>query len=446
SFSSRRTTPPAGLCGSSSSRWLRVVLPGLLSLVPCVMAACKGRPGAPHAPPPVEVGVVALQPESVVLTTELPGRTSAYETSEVRPQVSGLLRARLFTEGQIVHQGQTLYQIDDRLYRAAEEQARANLQSAIALNEAAQIKAQHYATLAKQQAVAELDYAEARASAAQAAASIQQARAALDTARINLRFTQVPAPITGRIGRSLSTTGALVTEGQASPLAVIQRLDPIFVDLQQSSAELLALRSSLERAGNTSALTDVRLRLPDGSEYPTVGHLQFAEPVVDPSTGSVTLRARFDNPDHILLPGMYVRAIVGQARAQSVILAPQAGVTHDPKGNATALVVAPGNKVERRTLEADRAVGDRWLVQSGLSAGDRLIVEGTDKVRPGQVVRAEPAPAPPASEAPSPSGAGTGGAAGSVPPSNAAPRNAAPKSGTAGSGSSRNGGSRKPRH
>jgi membrane fusion protein (multidrug efflux system) len=338
-----------------------------------------------------EVGVVTLQTESVALTTELPGRTAAYETSEVRPQVSGILRARLFTEGQVVREGQTLYRIDDRLYRAALDQARANLASARALNEAAQVKAQRYAPLVEAHAVSQLDYAQARADAAQAAAAIEQAQAALDTANINLHFTAVPAPISGRIGRSLVTTGALVTAGQTNPLTSIQRLDPIFVDIQESSTELLALRRSIAEGGAVPASTDVRLRLPDGSDYARTGRLEFAEAVVDPSTGSVTLRARFDNPDGVLLPGMYVRALVGQSTRQAAILAPQAGVTRDPKGNAMALIVGKDDKVERRDLELDRTLEDRWLIAKGLAAGDRLIVEGTDKVHPGQTVKAVPA-------------------------------------------------------
>jgi membrane fusion protein (multidrug efflux system) len=377
------------------------VLHGTLLRSCAVLAAiaCGRHDQHPAAPPAPEVGIVALQPQSVLITTELPGRTVAYESSEVRPQVSGIVRARLFTEGQRVERGQTLYQIDASLYRAAMAQARANLQSASAANAAAQIKARRLKPLAAEHAVSELDYAEARSLAGQARAAVEQARAALTTSAINLRFTEVPAPISGRIGRSLVTTGALVTTGQAGPLATIQRLDPMFVDLQQSIAELLELRRSLSREGTDPASADVRLLLPDGSTYDRVGHLQFAEAMVDPSTASVTLRASFENPEGTLLPGMYVRAIVGQRTAQQAILAPQAGVARDPKGNASALVVGEGDRVEQRKLATDRSIGDRWLVREGLKAGDRLIVEGTDKVRPGQVVRAvaaqTPALAPP---------------------------------------------------
>jgi membrane fusion protein (multidrug efflux system) len=380
---------------------------GTLALLGALtVSSCRKQQSAPAAPPPATVGVVVLQPESVLITTELPGRTAAYESSEVRPQVSGVIQKRLFEEGQKVTRGQTLYQIDARLYRAALAQARANLHSAIAANEAAQVKAQRFGPLAQEHAVSELDYAEARSGASQASAAVEQARAALQTATINLRFTQVPAPISGRIGRSLVTTGALVTAGQATPLATIQQLDPIFVDLQQSSADLLELRRSLSREGTEPASADVHLVLPDGSDYDRIGHLQFAEAVVDPSTGSVTLRARFENPSGTLLPGMYVRAVVGQATAREAILAPQAGVTRDPKGDASALVVGEGEKVERRQLATERTIGDRWLVREGLKAGDRLIVEGTDKVRAGQVVKAVAAqqqpPAPPQQSAAAP--------------------------------------------
>lgn len=369
----------------------------------CLLFGCAAPASSARGAPPVpEVGVITLQTESVALITELPGRTAAYETSEVRPQVSGVIRARLFTEGQVVREGQTLYRIDDRLYRAALDQAQANLASAQALNEAAQVKAQRYAPLVKERAVSELDYAQARADAAQAAAAIQQAQAALDTARINLHFTEVPAPISGRIGRSLATTGALVTTGQTNPLTTIQRLDPIFVDIQQSSTDLLALRRSIAEGGASPASAEVRLRLPDGGDYPHTGQLQFAEAVVDPSTGSVNLRARFDNPDGVLLPGMYVRAFVGQATREAAILAPQPGITRDPKGNATALLVGKDDKVERRSVEIDRAIDDRWLVSKGLNAGDRLIVEGTDKARPGQPVKPVPASQPAAAAAPQP--------------------------------------------
>jgi membrane fusion protein, multidrug efflux system len=374
------------------ARALRCCVGANACAVGLVLAACGGGQKAPPGPPPaVEVGVVTLQPRSIVLTTALPGRTRAFETSEVRPQVSGIIRKRLFTEGQQVEKGQTLYQIDARLYRATATEASASLASARALSESTREKAERYQALLSEGVASEQDYTDARSSANQAAAAVQQAEAALATAQINLQFTEVSAPISGRIGRSVVTTGALVTAGQAEPLATIQRLDPIFVDLQQSSADLIAMRRSLARGGSPPVSAEVKLSLEDGSEYGRSGVLQFAEAMVDPSTGSVTLRAQFDNPDSLLLPGMYVRAEVVQSEQGAAILAPQQGVTRDPKGNATALVVGPGDKVEQRQVEIGRSVEDEWLVSKGLAAGDRLIVEGTDKVKAGQVVKAVPA-------------------------------------------------------
>ncbi|MDF3066515.1 MAG: efflux transporter periplasmic adaptor subunit [Polyangiaceae bacterium] len=340
---------------------------------------------------------MVLQAQPILLTTELPGRTSAYETSEVRPQVSGLIRERAFAEGQVVKQGQILYRIDARLYQASEAQARANLTLAQAAIDASRARAERYGALVKIQAVSEQDYADARASAEQAVAAVEQARAALQTASINLQYTAVAAPIGGRIGRSLVTTGALVTASQTEPLATIQRLDPIYVDMQQSSSELIALRRSLSEGGALTGEAGVTLKLPEGSDYGRKGTLQFAEATVDPTTSAVTLRARFDNPDAVLLPGMYVRALVEQAQRQAAILAPQAGVTRDPKGNATGLVVGADDKVELRQVRTSRVVREMWLIEAGLGPGDRLIVEGTSKVKPGQRVRPVPAAATAAS-------------------------------------------------
>lgn len=369
--------------------------------LPLALACGRAETAAQGPPPLVEVGVVALQPQPVVLTTELPGRTAAFESSEVRPQVSGIIRERLFAEGQLVEAGQTLYQIDPRLYQAAVARARANLASARAASDVAQVRAERFTELARARVASEQEAADAEATARQAAAAVEQARAELDTALINLRFTEVPAPISGRIGRSLATTGALVTSGQADPLATIARLDPIFVDMQQSSAELLALRRALSHEARSPASAEVRLTLEDGTAYEHVGRLEFAEATVDPSTGSVTLRARFQNPDGVLLPGMFVRATVGQAKEAAAILAPQPGVTRDPRGNATALVVGADDKVERRELEVSRTIGSTWLVEKGLAPGDRLIVEGAEKVKEGQPVRPLPATEPRSAKEPS---------------------------------------------
>jgi len=364
-----------------------------LAMTAFSLSGCGTRKETP--PPPPEAGFVVVKAQAVPLMVELPGRTSAFETSEVRPQVSGVIQERSFTEGSIVHKGQTLYQIDPSLYRAAVNQAQANLASAEANRESAAAKAARYKPLAQIQAVAEQDYTDAAAAAKQAAASVAQNAAALQTARINLQFTRVPAPITGRIGRSLFTTGALVTSGQADPLTTIQRLDPIYVDIQQSSADLLALRQSLSAGkGVAPSSAAVRLTLENGSSYPLVGKVEFAEEMVDTATGAVTLRARFPNPQGLLLPGMYVRASFSQATTRNGILVPQAGIGRDPQGRATVMVVGPGNKALSKIVVADQTVGADWLVTSGLQPGERVIVEGLGKVKAGKPVRPVPARAP----------------------------------------------------
>ncbi len=363
----------------------RLPVIGLLLLSACGAKEAKKAPRTP------EVGYVTMSGQTVPLVIELAGRTTAYETSEVRPQVSGVIKARNFVEGSIVHKGQTLYEIDPSLYRAAVAQAQANLANAQALHEAAVAKAARYKPLADIEAVSKQDYTDARAAANQSAAQVAQTKAALDIAKINLAFTTVPAPINGRIGRSLVTTGALVTSGQTNALTSIQRLDPIFVDIQQSSADLLALRRTPTSGGATSSSAAVKLILEDGSEYENVGKVEFAEPVVDPNTGTVTLRATFPNPTGLLLPGMYVRARLSQATAQNAILVPQQGVSRDPRGNATVYLVGLDNKAVPRMIKADRTVGDNWLVVSGLAVGDKVITEGLNNLKPNQTVRPVPA-------------------------------------------------------
>ena len=362
---------------------------GLLLL----LSACAAKEPK-RAPPPPEVGYVVMAAQDVPLEIELAGRTAAYETSEVRPQVSGVIKARRFAEGSLVRQGQTLYEIDPSLYRAAVAQAQANVANAQATRTAAEAKAARYKPLADIEAVSRQDYTDAAAAAQQAAAQVAQTEAALQTARINLRFTTVPAPISGRIGRSLATTGALVTSGQTDPLTTIERLDPIFVDIQQSSADIVRLRREVSNGGVTPAETGVKLTLEDGSVYAQPGRLEFAESIVDPNTGSVTLRARFPNPQGLLLPGMFVRAKLSQATARNAILAPQQGVSRDPRGNATVYVLGPDNRAQLRTIVASTTVGDKWLVTSGLAPGDRVITEGLNAVKPGAVVRPVPAGAP----------------------------------------------------
>ena len=337
--------------------------------------------------PTPEVGYVVLKQESVPLQVELPGRTAAFETSEVRPQVSGIIQARLFTEGATVHAGELLYRIDPRIYDSAAGQARADLASAVANREAARAKAERFTELAKSQVVSRQDLLDAQAAGDAAAAAAMRAQAALETAEINRKFTQVSAPITGRIGRSIVTTGALVSAAQAEPLTTIQRLDPIFVDIQQSSGVLLGLRRQLAGGGVTKSSTAVQLILEDGSRYAHDGVLEFAESMVDASTGTVTIRARFPNPEALLLPGMYVRAEFSPVEARDAILAPQQAISRDAKGNATALVVSQDSKAELRTLVADRTVGDQWLITAGLAPGDKLIVEGLSRVKAGQSVK-----------------------------------------------------------
>ena len=366
-----------------------LALKGGLAALVLLCTACSGGNDKSGERPPPEVGFVVVRPTSVPLTTELDGRTSAFAVSEVRPQVSGVIRARQFAEGSIVHAGQTLYQIDPSLYQASVHQAEANLASAQANAEAARTRATRYRPLADMEAVSRQDYTDAASQARQGAAAVQQNRAQLETARINLRFTRVPAPITGRIGRSLVTQGALVTANQADPLAVIQQLDPIYVDIQQSSAQLLALRRALGQAGAAPASAAVRLQLEDGSDYGLTGAVEFAETMVDPSTGTVTLRARFPNPSGLLLPGMFVHAIFAQAVATNAYLVPQAAVSRDPQGNATVLVVGPGNKILQRQVHAERAVGANWVVTAGLNPGERVVTEGTSRVRAG-IAAAEP--------------------------------------------------------
>ena len=375
---------------------LRQAAPNRLSiLVGCfALAACggsdkasekgRGQTGTP------EVGYVVVQPTSVPLTTELGGRTAAFQTSEVRPQVSGLIRRRLFTEGSIVQKGQTLYEIDPRLYQASANEARAALNSAAANADATRVKADRYRPLAEMEAVAKQDYTDAAAQARQAAAAVAQSRAQLETARINLRFTKVPAPITGRIGRSLFTEGALVTASQTDPLTTISRLDPMFVDIQQSSADLLKLRRALASGGVAPSSAAVRLKLEDGSDYGQTGTVQFAEVMVNESTGTVTLRARFPNPQGMLLPGMFVRATFAQSVDTNAFLVPQAGVTRDAKGNATVLLVGADGKAIQRSVTASRVVGQNWVITGGLKPGDKVITEGTGKAKPNQPIKAVP--------------------------------------------------------
>jgi membrane fusion protein (multidrug efflux system) len=358
------------------------------------IAACKSSSATDHAPPggggarpPTEVGVVTLHTEQVTLQAELAGRTVAALTSDVRPQVSGILKARLFEEGSRVKAGQVLYRIDAAMYRAQLGQASADLANARAQLASAKGRDERYAKLSEIEGVSKQEADDAKAMFLQATAAVAQKQAALQAARININYTTITAPIAGRIGKSAVTVGALVTANQPEPLTVIRSLDPMFVELTESSEERLRLRAQLGAGTLKAGTTKVKLKLSDGSTYAHAGTLEFTEVAVDEATGMVTLRAQFPNPDDTLLPGMYVRAVLDQAVAQEAILAPQQGVSHDAKGNPTAMVVNAKNMVEPRVLVAERAIGDRWLVTSGLQAGDRLVVEGLNKIGPGMPVK-----------------------------------------------------------
>jgi len=369
----------------------------LLIAATLALAACgqgDAQDGARGQRGPTQVGFVVVLPTSVPLQSSLGGRTVAFETSEVRPQVSGLIRSRNFAEGAFVTKGQPLYQIDPRLYQAAVNQAQANVASARATLDAAQVRARRYKPLAEMEAISKQDYTDAAAQARQAQAAVAQNSAALDTARINLRFTSIPAPISGRIGRSLATVGALVTANQQDPLAVIQRLDPMYVDIQQSSADLTKLRHALAMGGVEPGSTQVRLKLEDGSDYNYTGTVQFSEVMVNESTGTVTLRAKFPNPQNILLPGMFVQALFTSAVDPNVFLVPQAALQRDIGGDAYVFIVGAGNKAERRKVVADRTFGADWVVSGGLRPGDKVITQGTANLKSGAPIKPVPASAP----------------------------------------------------
>ena len=388
---------------------LRAVFAISVAAIALTLAGCgKDQAGGPQRPP-TEVGFITVEPQPLVLQSELAGRTTPYLMSDVRPQVSGIVKFRRFEEGSQVKAGQVLYEIDPAPYEAVAAEARAALANAKASVEATRLKAQRYGELIAIEGVSHQEADDAQMAYQQALASVAQAQAALASAQINLDYTKVRAPISGRIGMSTVTPGALVTANQETALATIRMLDPIYVDMTQSSAELLKLRRLIGEAGMKSGRAKVRLKLEDGSQYSQPGSMKFAEVAVDESTGSVTLRAEFPNPDGMLLPGMYVRAVLDQAVSKTAILAPQQGVTRDLKGNATALVLTPDNKVEQRTLVAERAIGDRWLISNGLSEGDRLIVEGTNKVRVGDIVNPVDVRSAPKAAAAESASAATGG-------------------------------------
>ncbi len=360
----------------------------LVGAIGLSLTACQDKqPAATGALPPTEVTVVTLTPSDVNLTTELPGRAVAFRKAEVRPQVSGILQKRLFEEGAEVEAGQQLYQIDADRYEAAVQTAKANLAKAKANAATAQAREKRYSDLLAQKAISQQNYDDALATSRQAQADVAVSEAALVTAQIDLEYTKVIAPISGRIGKSNITEGALVSAQQAGILSTIHQLDPIYVDLAQPAARILELRRQImsgELATRDS--TPVTITLENGATYPHEGELQFAEMNVNESTGSVVVRALFPNPDHLLLPGMFVRAEILEGVRSQALLVPQRGVTRDREGNATALVVNSDNQVELRTLTTSRAIGNQWLVEKGLAAGDRVIVEGVQKVAPGATV------------------------------------------------------------
>jgi membrane fusion protein (multidrug efflux system) len=336
---------------------------------------------------------VTITTAPVTLTMELPGRISPHMLAEVRPQVGGIIQKRLFTEGSDVKAGQVLYQIDPATYQAAYASAKAALARAEANLTSVRLKAERFRELATIKAVSQQDYDDASSMRKQAEADVAANQAAVDSARINLDYTSVKAAISGRIGRSTVTDGALVTASQAAPMATIQQLDPAYVDVTQSSAELLRLKRNLatgEIKGKDADQAKVKLLLEDGSSYPQEGLLKFSEVTVVQSTGSVTLRALFPNPDQLLLPGMFVRAIIREGVSEQAIMVPQRGVSRNQKGEAMAMVVGAEEKVEPRVIKVSRTVGDNWLVSDGLKTGDRVIVEGIQKARPGTPVKAVP--------------------------------------------------------
>lgn len=384
---------------------LSSLTPGLVLAAALSLAACGGKdeppgpgagPGGMAAP---AVTVMTVQAESVPVVAEVPGRTSPYLVAEVRPQVTGIVKERLFKEGSDVKAGQVLYRIDPATYQAVYDSARANLARAEANLEAARLKAGRYAELAKIEAISAQDNDDAQAASKQAQADVAATRAALDKARVDLDYTRVKAPIAGRIGRSAVTAGALVTANQAASLAKVQQLDPIYVDVTQSSTRLLGLRRDLEsgklqRTGDDAL--QVQLVLEDGSVYEMTGKLAFSEVTVDEGTGSITLRAVFPNPKGELLPGMYVRARLTQGVNRDAMLVPHAAVSRTPRGEAEVMVVNKENIVEARVIEAEQSIGEKWVVTNGLTAGERIIVEGLQKVRPGAPVQAQDVDAAPA--------------------------------------------------
>jgi len=401
-----------------------VLASAAIAALPLLFGCGEPKAEAANAgPPPAEVKVVTIRAQQVALATELPGRTTPRRVAEVRPQVTGVVLQRLFTEGSEVQAGQQLYQIDARSYQAAYDSALAALERAKATQTSASQLAERYRSLISAAAISRQQLDDAAAAEGQARADVAAAEAAVESAHINLVYTRVLSPISGRIGRSAITEGALVTASQTAPLATVQQLDPIYVDVTQSTTQLLRLQRALasgELRGADADQAPVRLTLEDGSEYASPGRLLFSETTVDPGTGSVTLRAVFPNPKRQLLPGMFVHARLVEGVDARALLVPQQGVARNQQGQPMALVVDAAGKVEQRNLTVDRAVGDQWLVRDGLHDGDQVIVEGVQRARPGSTVHATEA-----------AGAADGAPAAPQPPRPAAAAGAAPRAETA---------------
>lgn len=373
----RRLTPLAAV----------LMLSGGLMLTGCDN---KGNQQGAHQSLP-EVGIVTIAAQPLNITTELPGRTSAYRIAEVRPQVTGIILKRNFVEGSDVKAGSSLYQIDPATYQAQYNNAKALLSQAQANAAIAHLTVKRYKPLLGTNYISKQDYDQAVATARQDDASVEAAKASLDSAQINLAYTRVTAPISGRIGKSTVTEGALVSNGQSTALTTIQQLDPIYVDVTQSSNDFLRLKKEMEDGTleQSNGKANVRLLLENGTEYAQKGTLEFSDVTVDETTGSITLRAVFPNPQHNLLPGMFVRARLDSGINNNAILVPQQGVSRTPRGDATVMVVDKDNKVEVRSIVAAQAIGDNWLVTSGVKSGDRVIVSGLQKIRPGIQVKAQ---------------------------------------------------------
>ena len=355
------------------------------------LTGCDDKPAQQGAQQMPEVGIVTLKSAPLQITTELPGRTSAYRVAEVRPQVSGIILKRNFTEGSDIQAGVSLYQIDPATYQATYESAKGDLAKAQAAANMDQLTVKRYQKLLGTKYISQQDYDTAVATAQQSNAAVVAAKAAVETARINLAYTKVTSPISGRIGKSAVTEGALVQNGQTTALATVQQLDPIYVDVTQSSNDFLRLKQELAngKLQQENGKAKVELVTNDGLKYPQNGTLEFSDVTVDQTTGSITLRAIFPNPEHTLLPGMFVRARLEEGVNPDALLVPQQGVTRTPRGDASAMVVGEGDKVEVRQITATQAIGDKWLVTEGLKTGDRVIITGLQKVRPGVQVKAQ---------------------------------------------------------